>query len=184
MAELNSARRPRVHVAVFVCVALVTLVIDRVTKLMALESLSTDSSIPVVPGLLSLRLLHNPGASLGMGSSATWVISLFAMIVGVGLLVAGVITTSTPWALALSLAFSGAVGNLIDRVIYADGFLDGSVVDFLDYGWSVGNVADIWLVVAGVALVALILRSVPFRDTGREDDHAAGRRTTNEHEER
>ena len=45
----------------------------------------------------------------------------------------------------------GALGNLIDRVMYADGFLDGKVVDFLNYGWSVGNVADIYLVVAGVA---------------------------------
>ena len=41
--------------------------------------------------------------------------------------------------------------------MYADGFLDGKVVDFLNYGWSVGNVADIYLVVAGVVLVILIL---------------------------
>ena len=47
-------------------------------------------------------------------------------------------------------------------VIHADGFLDGKVVDFLNYGWSVGNVADIYLVVAGVVLVILILMGEPF----------------------
>ncbi|PLS31603.1 lipoprotein signal peptidase [Bifidobacterium margollesii] len=184
MTESKTARRPRVCVAVFVCVTIVTLIVDRVTKNMALSSLTTDSQVPVVPGLLSLRLLHNPGASLGMGSSATWLISLFAMVVSVCLLVAGVRTTSVKWAGCLALAFSGAVGNLVDRVIYADGFLDGSVVDFLDYGWSVGNVADIWLVVAGVGLVALILLSVPFRDAGREDTRDSDAGPSNEHKER
>ena len=66
------------------------------------------------------------------------------------------------WSVAISFAFAGALGNLIDRVMYADGFLDGKVVDFLNYGWSVGNVADIYLVVAGVVLVILILMGEPF----------------------
>lgn len=163
MTENTLARRPRTRVAVFACVALVALVLDRITKNMALSSLSTDHDVSVIPGLLSLRLLHNPGASLGMGSSTTWLISLLAIVASIALLAAGVMTTDRRWAVCLGLAFGGAVGNLIDRVMYATGFLDGRVVDFLNYGWSVGNVADIWLMVAGIGLVLLIVLSVPFR---------------------
>lgn len=66
------------------------------------------------------------------------------------------------WTVVFALAFAGALGNLIDRVAYAEGFLNGKVVDFLNYGWSVGNVADIFLMVAGVAAVALLLVGEPF----------------------
>ena len=45
---------------------------------------------------------------------------------------------------------------------YAEGFLNGKVVDFLNYGWSVGNVADIFLMVAGVAAVVLLFVGEPF----------------------
>ena len=57
------------------------------------------------------------------------------------------------------------VDNLIDRVVYADGFLNGKVVDFINYGWSVGNVADILLVGAGIAVVVLLVLGVPFSES-------------------
>ena len=154
----NQQGRLRTRVAVFACVAAAALIVDQLTKAWAMAALSNGQTIRVIPGLLSFTLVRNPGASLGMGSGATWVISLLAVVACVALAVAGVRTVS----MAISFAFAGALGNLIDRVMYADGFLDGKVVDFLNYGWSVGNVADIYLVVAGVVLVILILMGEPF----------------------
>ena len=151
----NQQGRLRTHVAVFACVAAAALIVDQLTKAWAMAALSNGQTIRVIPGLLSFTLVRNPGASLGMGSGATWVISLLAVV-------AWVRTVSMKWSVAISFAFAGALGNLIDRVMYADGFLDGKVVDFLNYGWSVGNVADIYLVVAGVVLVILILMGEPF----------------------
>ena len=121
-------------------------------------------------GLLSLTLVHNPGMSLGLFSSATWVISLLALVACVLLCVAAIRTISMAWTIVLSVAFSGALGNLIDRVAYADGFLNGKVVDFLNYGWSVGNVADIFLVGAGVAVVVLLMMGVPFSRSDLEQE--------------
>ncbi|MCH9274677.1 signal peptidase II, partial [Bifidobacterium amazonense] len=48
-------------------------------------------------------------------------------------------------------------------------------VDFLNYGWSVGNVADIWLMVAGIGIVALIVTGEPFSkaDLARLDETQA-----------
>lgn len=53
------------------------------------------------------------------------------------------------WSLlGLSLIFSGALGNLIDRLRY------GYVVDFIKvYWWPTFNLADVWIV-AGVCLFA------------------------------
>jgi signal peptidase II len=166
----NTARRLRTRVAVFVCVTAVALCIDQVTKALAMRRLSSLNSVEIIPGLLSLRLLRNPGASLGLGSGSTWVISIVAIMACVALVVMVVRSASLWWTVLLSLAFSGAMGNLIDRIVYAEGFLNGKVVDFLDYGWSIGNVADIILMVAGIGIVVLLFAGVPFNDETAADD--------------
>lgn len=158
----NQGRRLRVRAAVFACIAVAALAIDQLTKMWAQIALADGRSVRVIPGLLSFTLVHNPGASLGMGSSATWMISLLAIAACVVLAVLAVRTVSMRWTALLSLAFAGALGNLIDRVAYADGFLNGKVVDFLDYGWSVGNVADVFLMAAGIGIVVMLVLDVPF----------------------
>ena len=149
--------RLRVRVAVFACVAAVALGIDQLTKMWAQQALGDGRTVPLIPGLLSLTLVHNPGASLGLGSGSTWLISLLAVVACVVMAVLAARTISMRWTVMFAFAFAGAFGNLIDRVAYADGFLNGKVVDFLNYGWSVGNVADIYLVMAGIGVVVLIV---------------------------
>ncbi|MGO3357705.1 MAG: signal peptidase II [Bifidobacterium crudilactis] len=170
----DDARRLRTRVAVFACVTAVALGVDQITKALALTKLSDGRSVDVLSGFLSLRLLRNPGASLGLGSGATWVISVVAIAACIAFVVMLMRTTSMRWTVLLALAFSGAMGNLIDRIVYADGFLNGKVVDFLDYGWSIGNVADIVLMVAGIGIVVLLFMGFPFNDDseGSEDEPA------------
>lgn len=171
----NRQGRLRDRVAVFACVAIVALIIDQLTKFWASVALADGRTVSVVPHFLSLTLVHNPGASLGFGSGNTWLISLLAIVACIALIVLAVRTTSMRWNALFAFAFAGAAGNLIDRIAYADGFLNGKVVDFLNYGWSVGNVADIFLMVAGIGIVVLIIVDVPFRmhsdDQYGPDDH-------------
>ena len=162
---VSQQRRLRTRVAVFACIAIVGLVLDQGTKLWALQTLADAGTVPVIPGLLSFTLVLNPGMSLGLFSSATWAISLLAAVACVLLIVGALKTVRLAWTVVLSVAFSGALGNLIDRVVYADGFLNGKVVDFINYGWSVGNVADILLVGAGIAVVVLLVLGVPFSES-------------------
>ena len=164
-------RRLRGRVAVFVALAAVAIALDQVTKALALARLGNGVRVALPGPLRGLRLVRNPGASLGLGSGSTWVISLIAMAACLLIIVLALRTTSMLWTLVLSLAFSGAAGNLIDRVAYASGFLDGAVVDFLDYGWSVGNVADVYLTLAGVAVVVLIVCNVRFSDRDKAKEH-------------
>ena len=164
-------RRLRGRVAVFVALAAVAIALDQVTKALALARLGNGVSVALPGPLRGLRLVRNPGASLGLGSGSTWVISLIALAACLLIIVLALRTTSMVWILALSLAFAGAAGNLIDRVAYASGFLDGAVVDFLDYGWSVGNVADIYLTLAGVVVVVLIACNVQFSGRSQTTEH-------------
>ena len=164
-------RRLRGRVAVFVALAAVAIALDQVTKALALARLGSGVRVALPGPLRGLRLVRNPGASLGLGSGSTWVISLIALAACLLIIVLALRTTSMAWTLVLSLAFSGAAGNLIDRVAYASCFLDGAVVDFLDYGWSVGNVADVYLTLAGVAVVVLLVCNVRFTEQSTIQEH-------------
>ena len=156
-------KRLRTRAAVFALIVVVGLALDRATKLWALYGLASGEHIGVVPNVLSLSLVRNPGASFGLGAGATCGISILAIVACVAIVVAICRTSSLHWTLALSFAFAGAFGNLIDRAIYAEHFLDGKVIDFINYGWSVGNVADIILAIAGVWFVALVVFEFPFK---------------------
>ncbi|MEE1324064.1 MAG: signal peptidase II [Bifidobacteriaceae bacterium] len=173
----------RLRAAVFVCCSAVLVGVDQITKFLAQTHLSATTSKPLIPGFVSLRLLYNPGATLGMGSTVPWLVALVELSVCVAFMVLAALTTSWWWTFAFAFAFSGALGNLIDRIVYAHGFLNGVVVDFLNYGWSVGNVADVELTVAAVLIVLGVLFSMPFfvkgevrRDKGSSRSRRLGRR--------
>lgn len=161
-------KRLRTRVAVFALIVFIGVVLDRITKLWALSTLSDGKNIELVPHLLSLTLVRNPGASFGLGSSFTWVISVLACAACGAMIAAIKHTKSLYWTIAFALAFAGAFGNLIDRAQYAQGFLNGKVVDFINYGWSVGNVADIELMFAGIAVICLILIGIPLIERADE----------------
>jgi signal peptidase II len=151
--------------------AILVLVLDQLTKLLALERLAPGIPVGVVDGFFSLTLVLNPGLAFGMLSSTPtawrWTVAVLSMgalavlgVVGLRLMAAGGWMTH----LGLGLIFGGAVGNLVDRGRF------GAVVDFLDfywrgYHWPAFNVADSAISV-GVGLLALhILR--PPAPTGR-----------------
>lgn len=174
---LQRQGRLRTRVAVFVCLALVLIAIDQVTKHFAVALLSDGSRQVIVPKFLALRLLYNPGATLGMGSGSTWIIALAAAAACIVIVVLLFTTKSMKWTVGLSVAFAGAAGNLIDRIANSDGmtgvagaagaadfrsYLNGAVTDFLDYGWSVGNIADVFLAIAAVIIVILVFTAEPF----------------------
>ena len=125
--------------------------------------------VEVIPGFFQLTLVHNTGMAFGLlGGVAfpgkAWLLTA----VSAGLLIAivwfawraGPLSMMTVVGIAAML--SGAVGNILDRVLY------GYVVDFLDLyigsaHWPAFNIADA-MICTGVGL--LVLESV--RDLRRE----------------
>ena len=140
----------------FWSVALAIVAADQLSKIWALNALGQGQQIKLVGEFLGLVLVHNAGASFSLGSQYTWVITVLAVLVSAVVIYLSRKLNYLPWALILGAVLGGAVGNLIDRLLRSPGFGRGHVVDFIDYnGAFVGNVADIAIVIAGVAVVWL-----------------------------
>jgi signal peptidase II len=164
-AEMPSARDATAHkrIGLLAVVAIVTYVADLATKIVAVRTLEGEPPVPVVDGLLVLRLVRNPGAAFGLGVGMTLVFTAISVIVVIAILRTARRLRSTSWALALGLLLGGALGNLTDRIARSPGFLVGHVVDFLELPhWPVFNLADSAIVSAGVLMVLLAARDVPF----------------------
>jgi signal peptidase II len=156
----------RRRVLPLLCVAVAVLAVDILSKLIAVEQLQDRPPVRLLGGGLYLVHARNTGAAFSLGEGYTVVLSLFAVGVAVYILRAARRLRSLGWAVGLGLVLGGAVGNLIDRVFRAPGFLRGGVVDFLslfdDGGrvWPVFNVADACLVSGVCLLVLLVFRGI------------------------
>ena len=153
--------------AVVVAIAAVVVVLDQITKLIALDRLTLGVPVIVVDGFLALTLVRNTGLAFGLLAGIPpgwrWLVGLLSLVALVVLLrVALRILPSGGWReqSAIGLIFGGAVGNLIDRTRF------GAVVDFVDvyvrdWHWPAFNVADsaITVGVAALALVVMLDRS-------------------------
>lgn len=134
-------------------VAAIVVLVDQLTKWWAVNALS-DNPI-VITDFFQLRLTFNTGASFSILTQAGPVIAIVAFgVIGMILFVLGDASRRIE-AIALGMVLGGAVGNLVDRLFRGDGFLDGAVVDFLDFSFfATFNVADA-SITCGVVLLLI-----------------------------
>jgi signal peptidase II len=134
----------------------IVLLLDIVTKRWAMDTLRTQS-LDIFGGLVPLTLAFNRGAAFGIsiGDDPRWFfipVTILAMV-----LLAYLLVHTDPRdrfrLFALSLVFSGALGNLVDRVRWSRGVVDfiGPInLGFMD--WPIFNVADMAISCGAVAL--------------------------------
>ncbi len=148
--------------------ALAGLVLDVVTKAVAVDRLEPLVPIRLLNGLLTLRLIRNPGAAFSSGEQFTAVFALAACAVLIFVLVRLVPQIGHPaWAVALGLLVAGVAGNLVDRLFRAPGVLRGHVVDFLELPhWPIFNVAD--MCITGAAVLIMVLAVIKNLGIGGE----------------
>ena len=113
--------------------------IDQLSKFLVLRYLSPQASVSLIPQVLDLTLVKNPGVAFGLFSgSAPVLLTVITISLVLLFLIANRSRGSSVadrWA--LSLILGGAIGNWIDRLRF------GVVIDFLDFRiWPVFNVAD------------------------------------------
>jgi signal peptidase II len=135
-------------------VAAVVVVIDQLTKWWAINALA-DGPIVIIEDVLQFRLTFNTGASFSILANSGPLIAVVVFgVIGLIIFVLGDASRRLE-AVALGLVLGGAVGNLLDRLFRGDGFLDGAVVDFVDFSFfATFNVADA-AVTIGVVLLLL-----------------------------
>ncbi|MBA2551218.1 MAG: signal peptidase II [Nocardioidaceae bacterium] len=170
-------QRPR-RLLTLAAVTVVVLGCDLASKLWAVASLQGEPSITVIPGVLDLTFLRNPGAAFGMGTGYTAVLSIVAAGIAVAVASMAHKVRDRTWAVAFGLLLAGALGNLVDRVFRQPGFMRGHVVDFLELpNWPVFNIADVAISAAAVLVVVQSLRGVTLDGT-RERARPADERTS------
>jgi signal peptidase II len=155
---------PKTNGRVFWTAAVVTIILDVVTKALAVRHLQPER-VPhrIIGDVVRFTLAFNPGAAFSMwlGPHSRYIFGTFAVVALV--ILYRLYQTSTPndrlRVLALGLAWGGAAGNLLDRFQSSLG-----VVDFIDIGvgdvrfWTF-NVAD-----SAVTIGALMLAWVLWRE--------------------
>jgi signal peptidase II len=128
---------------------------DQLTKWLMLQMLTHGRTIEVT-AFFKLVLVYNPGAAFSfLADQSGWQRWFFVVLAVVicGWLAALLHRhqSETALPLAFSLIIGGAIGNVVDRLVY------GAVVDFLyfhigQYAWPAFNLADSAITV-GVALM-------------------------------
>ena len=138
-------------------IATIIVLIDQITKITMTRLFSYGESRPVT-SFFNLVLAHNKGAAFSfLAAESGWqryfftAIAVAATVFIIYLLKRHAGQRLFCWALALILG--GAIGNLIDRVMY------GYVIDFMDFyvgkwHWPAFNVADM-AIVGGAGLFIL-----------------------------
>jgi signal peptidase II len=123
----------------------VVLVIDQVTKYAIAQTIAVHQGVEVTP-FFNLVLMYNKGAAFSfLANAAGWQRGLFIVIaLAASIWIVYLLrkhSGQTLFCTALSLVLAGAVGNVIDRILF------GAVIDFLDFHafghhWPAFNVAD------------------------------------------
>ena len=149
------------------------IVFDQLTKLWISSHFAYGESYSVT-GFFNLLLIHNLGASFGMLNDAGgWQRWLFS----------GIAIAASAWiiwllrkhqqeklfCIALAFILGGALGNLIDRLMY------GYVVDFLDFHWNEHHFAAFNVADSAINIGAALLLWDSFRKKPEKSDGSAAR---------
>ncbi|MBB6541906.1 signal peptidase II [Thalassotalea piscium] len=138
-------------------ITFVFLILDQVTKQWVANSFELYESVKVFP-FFNITYVHNLGAAFSfLADQGGWQRWFFTAIAFVASIVFSVWLKRTPssqplLAIALACMLSGALGNLIDRVLF------GYVIDFLDFyigssHWPAFNVADSMIFIGAALMI-------------------------------
>ncbi|CAM2802542.1 signal peptidase II [Hathewaya histolytica] len=133
------------------------IILDRISKLLAID-LKGRLGINLIPNFLTLEYLENRGAAFGIMQNKQWLLIILTILIMIVLLYMFFRYRHESKILNYSLVmiFTGAIGNLYDRIFYK------YVIDFISvhykdvYYFPTFNIADI-MVVLGTFLLALYI---------------------------
>ncbi|PKN52109.1 MAG: signal peptidase II [Deltaproteobacteria bacterium HGW-Deltaproteobacteria-13] len=153
------------NILIFILGAAFVIALDQITKAAIVTKFVLHESYAIIDGFFNLVYVMNPGAAFGFLAGAS---AIFRYVFFIGITSAVILlilyyivkskSQNMQTVISLTLIFSGAVGNLIDRIRF------GAVVDFLDFyigtwHWPAFNVADSSIFLGAVLMIwAMIIQ--------------------------
>ncbi|MEE9258788.1 MAG: signal peptidase II [Nitrospinaceae bacterium] len=146
------------------------IIFDQYTKFMVTVHVPLHYSIRVIDGFFSLTHIRNAGVAFGLfaGGENDYKVMFFIVVslVAIGAILFIFHRTPSENFLVqngLTLILSGAIGNLIDRVLYNE------VIDFLDFfykgfHWPAFNVADSCITIGVGLMMVDLFKSRPRQE--------------------
>ncbi|MFA5081971.1 MAG: signal peptidase II [Hydrogenophilaceae bacterium] len=142
-----------------------TLVLDQLTKLAVIAKLAPYQDVVPLTGFFNLVHVHNTGAAFSLfADQPGWQRGFFiALALAAAVVILHLLRRTrgrAQFCAALALIMGGALGNVVDRVLY------GHVIDFLDFyvgawHWPAFNVADSGITLGAALLILDALRREP-----------------------
>lgn len=140
----------------FSVLTLILIIADQYTKHLAVKFIKPVGSVEVIKNILRFSYVENRGAAFGMLRDARWVF-ITVTVISVAAIIWWMVfrrPESRLLRVSLLLILSGALGNLIDRVMlgYVTDMIDVAFIDF-----PVFNFADCCVVVGAVLFAIYVL---------------------------
>jgi signal peptidase II len=137
-----------------IAVATVALASDQLVKQWIITHRSLGESLPLLPGVVQLTYVQNPGAAFSLlAKHPHWLLGISVTLL-VGFVWFSIKNENARplHRTALGLIVGGAVGNLLDRLLY------GQVIDYIDVivvHYPIFNLADSFICVGVVIMLAI-----------------------------
>lgn len=133
----------------FFLIAIAIVILDRLSKLSIITNFSLNETMSIF-SFLSFTRVHNFGVAWGalQGKGIISILVSILVLLLIYINLEKIFKMQNYVILGISLILGGALGNLIDRLVY------GYVIDFIDFHWwPVFNIADIALVIGAVLFI-------------------------------
>lgn len=137
----------------------VTLPLDIISKLYIVRNFHIGENVDFLGGFLRITLIYNEGGVFGIMQGYKNLFLVMSLVV-LALMIAYYIYEKNKTVLftsAMALIVSGAIGNIIDRLVPGrSGVVDFIYVGFDSFRWPAFNVADASIVVGAFLLIAVV----------------------------
>lgn len=163
----SKKKKKAILLSVSAVVALFAVVLDRITKSLAVKYLYDIDTYPVIEDVLHFTYVENTGAAFGILKDSRWLF-MTVSVIAILIIAAWLIKYGGDDAflsVCLSMVLGGGIGNMIDRVLY------GYVVDFIDVrliNFAVFNIADSFVTVGAFLMIIYLLRDLILQSRNKK----------------
>lgn len=156
--KFKITKKELINILICLSISFVLIVIDQLTKLIAVRNLEVYDEIPFIKGIINFQLVYNTGFAFGLGNGHQWLWAVFSVI---GCIIFIFFMKKTDfkknllYTFCLILLFAGTFGNMIDRIFSSKGVIDFLNPAFIEF--AVFNVADSYITIGAILLIVYVL---------------------------
>ncbi|MCD8003661.1 MAG: signal peptidase II [Clostridia bacterium] len=164
----SKKKKKAILLSVSAAVALLAVVLDRITKSLAVKYLYDIDTYPVIEDVFHFTYVENTGAAFGILKDSRWFF-MTVSVIAIVIIAAWLVKYGSEDAflsICLSMVLGGGIGNMIDRVLY------GYVVDFIDVrliNFAVFNIADSFVTVGAFLMIIYLLRDLILQSRNKKN---------------